>query len=255
MGAEVHLNRQRLIELVENSIDLDRLVQTGRSAGTVGTGNPEPSTLNPDPTNSFRLGLAWDDAFCFYYQDNLDMLKQAGAELVIFSPLHDGNLPDNLDGIYLGGGYPELHAAALSNNVAMREAVNKFSLSGRPVYAECGGFMYLTRAIIDVAGRQHPMAGVYPVVSRMQQRLRRLGYRQVEMQTATPLGSQGTFCYGHEFHYSEIDEMPAGIERGYVLDDGRAEGYLVNNTLAGYVHLHWGRTPEAARNFVHTMQP
>jgi cobyrinic acid a,c-diamide synthase len=99
------------------------------------------------------------------------------------------------------------------------------------------------------------MVGVYPLTARMQKRLRRLGYRQVEMQTDTVLGKTGFCCYGHEFHYSEIDEMPSEIERGYILDDGRVEGYLVNNTLAGYVHLHWGRTPEAARNFVKKMKP
>jgi len=178
------------------------------------------------------------------------MLKAAGAEIVIFSPLHDQALPENLDGIYLGGGYPELHAATLSKNTRMRTAIKEFAESGRPLYGECGGFMYLTSSLRDAEGREYPMAGVYPVTSRMQKRLRRLGYRQVEMQTDTVLGSSGFYCYGHEFHYSEIDEMPASVQRGYILDDGRAEGYQVNNTLAGYVHLHWGQTPDAARNFV-----
>lgn len=178
------------------------------------------------------------------------MLKEAGAEIVIFSPLYDKGLPENLDGLYLGGGYPELHAAALSDNRSMREAIRLFSGSGRPVYGECGGFMYLTASIVDTEDREYPMVGVYPVRSRMEKQLRRLGYRQLEMQTDTLLGRKGSHCYGHEFHYSEIDEMPPEVERGYILDDGRAEGYLINNTLAGYVHLHWGRTPEAARNVV-----
>ena len=256
MGAEVHLNQERLIKLMEQHIDLDRLQELARNSdlGTpnskLGTQNSELETRNPEPANAVRIGLAWDEAFCFYYQDNLEMLKEAGAELVIFSPLHDRHLPENLDGIYLGGGYPELHAAALSANVSMRREIGEFSEFGRPVYGECGGFMYLTRSIIDTEGREHPMVGVYPVQSRMRKRLRRLGYRQVEMQTETMLGVSGCHCYGHEFHYSEIDEMPGEIERGYILDDGRAEGYLVNRTLAGYVHLHWGRTPEAARSFV-----
>jgi cobyrinic acid a,c-diamide synthase len=253
MGAEVHLNQQRLIEMMEQNLDLDKLQQLARSAVFSEYGNPEPKTLSLQPANRVRLGVAWDEAFCFYYQDNLDMLKEAGAELVIFSPLHDNTLPENLDGLYLGGGYPELHAAALSKNAAMREAIRSFSRSGKPVYAECGGFMYLTTSIIDVEGRKYPMVGVYPVASTMEKRLRRLGYRQVEMQADTLLGSTGKFCYGHEFHYSEIDDMPAEIGRGYILDDGRAEGYLQDNTLAGYVHLHWGRTPEAARCFVKMM--
>jgi len=255
MGTEVHINRQRLVELMEQNLDLDRLQELGQQSKTLKNHNPEPVTHNPEPANAVRLGVAWDEAFCFYYQDNLDMLKDAGAEIVIFSPLHDKTLPENLGGIYLGGGYPELHAAALSGNASMREAVKLFSRSGKPVYGECGGFMYLTTSITDTEGREYRMAGVYPVASRMQKRLRTLGYRQVQMQTDTVLGSKGSFCYGHEFHYSEIDDMPTEIERGYILDDGRAEGYLINNTLAGYVHLHWGRTPEAASNFVRMMQP
>lgn len=253
MGAEVHLNRQRMIEIMEQNLNLDRLQEFARSAIGPDSENRESAMGKPQPQNTVRVGVAWDEAFCFYYQDNLDMLKQAGAEIVIFSPLHDSALPDNLDGLYLGGGYPELHAVALSANAPMREAVRSFSGSGKPVYGECGGFMYLTRSITDTRGREYPMAGVYPVSSMMQKRLRRLGYRQVEMRSETVLGSRGAFCYGHEFHYSEIDTMPESIARGYILDDGRAEGYLVNNTLAGYVHLHWGRTPEAARHFVAMM--
>ncbi|MCI5132625.1 MAG: hypothetical protein D3904_14200, partial [Candidatus Electrothrix sp. EH2] len=193
-------------------------------------------------------------AFCFYYQDNLDMLEQAGAELVFFSPLHDAALPDGLDGLYLGGGYPELHAERLAANSAVRSTVQAFSRSGKPVYGECGGFMYLTEAIISADEQEYPMSGVYPVRTRMQNGLRRLGYRQVEMQAETILGPAGSPCYGHEFHYSTIDKMPVAIKRAYVLDDGRAEGYLKDNTLAGYVHLHWGRTPGAVRFFVQMMR-
>jgi len=262
MGTEVHLNQQRLIELMEQNLDLDRLQELARE-GTAGDNqNVEPETSigelarhqDLEPVNSVRLGVAWDEAFCFYYQDNLEMLKEAGAEIVLFSPLHETTLPENLDGLYLGGGYPELHAAALSGNGSMRAAIRAFSTSGKPVYGECGGFMYLTSAITDTEGREYEMVGVYPVAARMQKRLRRLGYRRVEMQTDTVLGRKGAFCYGHEFHYSEIDEMPKGVARGYILDDGRVEGYLVENTLAGYVHLHWGRTPEAARHFVEMMK-
>ena len=252
MGAEVHLNQQRLIDLMEQHLDLDRLQELSQLSKVPELPNPKPETGNRKPADRIRIGIAWDEAFCFYYQDNLDMLKEAGAEIVIFSPLHDEALPDNLAGVYLGGGYPELQAAELSDNASMRKAIRLFSQSGRPVYGECGGFMYLTSSITDTEGRQQPMAGVYPVASRMEKRLRRLGYRQVEMQTGTLLGTKGSCCYGHEFHYSEIDEMPPEVERGYILDDGRVEGYLVNNTLAGYVHLHWGRTPQAARNFVRT---
>jgi cobyrinic acid a,c-diamide synthase len=200
-----------------------------------------------------RLGLAWDEAFCFYYQDNLDLLTAAGAELVLFSPLHDQALPENLDGLYFGGGYPELHAAQLAANHGLRAQVLAFSRAGRPVYGECGGFMYLTEGIVDNEGRRHAMAGVFPVLARMNQRLRRLGYCRAELRQDSLLGPAGSVLYGHEFHYSEIDQMPEQVQRIYTLDDGRAEGYLLNKTLAGYVHLHWGRSPEAARCFVRAM--
>jgi cobyrinic acid a,c-diamide synthase len=254
MGAEVNLNQERLIELMEKYVHLDRLLEIGRQAAGPEPNTREPGSLSLEAVGSVRIGVAWDEAFCFYYQDNLDMLKQAGAEIVVFSPLHDRGLPAGLDGLYLGGGYPELHARILAANSSMREGIKKFSESGRPVYGECGGFMYLTDSIIDARGTEYPMAGIYPVKARMGKRLRRLGYRQVEMRNDTLFGPEGAFCYGHEFHYSEIEPMPTRIERAYVLDDGRAEGYRIRNTLAGYVHLHWGRTPEAARNFVNMMR-
>ncbi len=263
MGSEVQLNRQRLVALVEEHLDLDQLLVLAGSGQE--SENEESQAVQPtvyskgreyvqDQTGeNVRLGVAWDDAFCFYYQDNLDMLEQAGAELVIFSPIQDRDLPEDLDGLYFGGGYPELHGAALAANQTMRAQVLEFSQANKPVYGECGGFMYLTRAIIDTMGHQHPMAGVYPVAARMQKRLCRLGYRQIKTETDTLFGSSGTLAYGHEFHYSEIDPMPAEVERGYLLDDGRVEGYVMNNTLAGYVHLHWGRTPEVAEQFIRLM--
>ncbi|MCW5209736.1 cobyrinate a,c-diamide synthase, partial [Desulfobulbus sp. US1] len=268
MGTEIELNRQRLTKLIEEHLDLDLLLQIAQQPETGATPpeatEPTPSTSSslparssPAPASSapakVRLGVARDEAFCFYYQDNFDLLEKEGAELIFFSPLHDANLPDGLDGLYLGGGYPELHAETLAANASMRAEIRAFSRSGKPVYGECGGFMYLTEAIVTAEEQQYSMAGVYPVVSRMQKGLRRLGYRQVEMQAETILGSASSSCYGHEFHYSTIDKMPGEIKRGYLLDDGRTEGYLRDNTLAGYVHLHWGRTPEAARYFVQMM--
>jgi cobyrinic acid a,c-diamide synthase len=251
MGAEVALNRQRLISLIEQHLDLDRLVQLAREAQVAAAQSPVASLM--EPVGTVRLGLAWDEAFCFYYQDNLDLLTAAGAELVLFSPLRDKALPENLDGLYFGGGYPELHAAQLAANQSLREQVLAFSYAGRPVYAECGGFMYLCEALVDSEGRQHNMAGVFPVTARMGHRLRRLGYCRAELREDSLLGPAGSFLYGHEFHYSDIDPMPEQVRRIYTLDDGRTEGYLLNRTLAGYVHLHWGGSPEAARHFVQAM--
>ncbi len=249
MGSEMQLNQEHLVHFMEKHVDLDRLLKLAGSASSPS----RPHVQLKKHASEIRLGLARDEAFCFYYQDNLDMLAQAGAEIVEFSPMYDNELPENLDGLYFGGGYPELHGADLAANGSMRNDVLQFSRSGRPVYGECGGFMYLCESIVDTRGLEHPMAGIYPVRAKMGKRLRRLGYRQVEMRANTLLGLQGDMCYGHEFHYSQIESMPDRVERVFALDDGRLEGYRIDNTLAGYVHLHWGRTPEAARNFIHLM--
>ncbi len=261
MGSEVGLNRQRLTTLMEEYLDLDLLLDLAQQRLPTPLpqrpGQTQPASSHTTAyTNKVRLGIAKDEAFCFYYQNNLDMLEKEGAKLVPFSPIHDSALPDDLDGLYLGGGYPELHAQTLTANTSMRAEIQNFSRSGKPVYGECGGFMYLTEAIITADEQQYPypMVGIYPVFARMQKGLRRLGYRQVIMQISTLLGKSKSCCYGHEFHYSTIDPMPSKIQRAYVLDDGRAEGYLKDNTLAGYVHLHWGKTPEAAHHFVRMMR-
>ncbi|MCI5225035.1 MAG: cobyrinate a,c-diamide synthase, partial [Candidatus Electrothrix sp. AR4] len=195
MGTEIELNRQRLINLLEEHLDLDLLLELSEQAApqkiaqVFRSESKQSSPALSTDRAEVRIGVAWDEAFCFYYQDNLDMLEDAGAKIVVFSPLHDEILPENLDGLYLGGGYPELHAATLAANDSMRVAVLAFSRSGKPVYAECGGFMYLTKAIIAADGQSHPMVGVYPAVSRMGKGLRRLGYRQVKMQAETILGT------------------------------------------------------------------
>ncbi len=252
MGSEVDLDRERLATLIEEHLDMDKLWRIAGSADS-GPDNSEGGRGRRVQKSIVRLGVARDEVFCFYYQDNLDMLAQAGAEIVEFSPIHDKNLPENLDGLYFGGGYPELHGADLAANIAIREDILQLSRSGRPVYGECGGFMYLCMSIVDTRGTKHPMVGIYPMHIKMGKRFRRLGYRQVEMQEDTLLGARGTICYGHEFHYSEIDSMVDRIERVFRLDDDRFEGYRIGNTLAGYVHLHWGRTPDVARNFVTAM--
>jgi cobyrinic acid a,c-diamide synthase len=199
-----------------------------------------------------RIGVAQDAAFCFYYEDNLDLLREAGAELIFFSPLNDDQLPPDLAGLYLGGGYPELHARGLSDNRLMRERIRAFAASGRPIYGECGGFMYLCRSITDLDGNEYAMAGVYPFVARMQTRLRSLGYRQPKVEHDCLLAPAGTILHGHEFHYSTIDTDDVAVPTAYQLEDGRPEGYIAHGgqTLAGYVHLHWGRTPAVAERFI-----
>ena len=255
MGEEAPIsdeNLSRLADTVATHIDLDRLLDLATSSPT---DTAAPLSCNTElPESRVRIGVARDQAFCFYYEDNLELLTRAGAELVEFSPLNDDKLPEDIAGIYLGGGYPELYAEKLAKNSAMREAIRNWSRHEKPIYAECGGFMYLTEGIIDLDDRFHPMAGIYPVKSWMKKGRTSLGYREATLTAPTLFGPAGTVLRGHEFHYSTIDPMPEEITRAYCLADGSCEGYQINNTLGGYLHLHFGFNPQAAAHLIGNCQ-
>ena len=236
--------------LVERELDLDALVnlatstveRRGVAAGPRFTGRP------------VRVGVALDRAFQFYYAENLDLLRRAGADLVFWSPMDDAALPE-VDGLYLGGGYPEIHAERLSANVVMRQAVRKLAEAGRPVYAECGGLMYLAESLEDGDGVTWPMTGLLPARARWVRGRLRLGYREIVTSASSLLGPSGTRARGHEFHASELEPPPASVGRVYRIDDGSgapgwAEGYMVGRALMSYVHVHWASCPEIPERFV-----
>jgi cobyrinic acid a,c-diamide synthase len=243
---------------IESQLDLDKLLE-----GLPGIDLPAPVDCPAvhRPGRAIRIGVAKDQAFCFYYPDNLDLLVKAGAEIVPFSPLNDTGLPDDLDGIYFGGGYPELHAAALAENRPMREAVRHASRQGLPIYGECGGFMYLCRELIDADGGAHPMCGCFPMTTRMHPKLRVLGYRQIQLAADSLLGPEGAVLRGHEFHYSDLASPPpdGSVRSVYTVSTRkgrkpRPEGYLIHRTLGSYIHLHFGSRPESAAAFVDRCQ-
>lgn len=243
-----------LADTIEENIDLDTLLDGLPEMESTPIGDAPVVTTN---RRSVRIGVAMDPAFCFYYQDNLDRLNTAGAELIPFSPLNDADLPEALDGIYLGGGYPELHARRLADNEAVRQAIRRHSDSGMPIYAECGGFMYLCCTLEDRDGRCYPMCNCFPFRTKMNTRLRTLGYREVTLTADTIMGSKGSVMRGHEFHYSDITDegMPSDVETVYLLTAHKGgsagqEGYRVNQTLGSYVHLHFGSRPECAQAFI-----
>ncbi len=254
LGAQ---NIERLATFIEDNVDLGLLLQT--------TQFTQP--LTPDPPSStaskvrrggkrVRFGIARDKAFCFYYPENLELLERAGAALVFFSPLHDTHLPPDLQGIYLGGGYPEVHAARLSSNVTMRQEIKAFIEDGKIVYAECGGFMYLTRGIRTTQGEYFPMVDIYPTVVRMLSRRSALGYTEVDV-ASTAAGFPALRLRGHEFHYSELEQDIAHdtIKTIYQVrkrptDPPRSEGYVYKRCLASYVHLHFGSNPAFAERLV-----
>ena len=248
-GGFTEAKRAQLAAVTERSVDLDALLALAV---------PAPRTIDvrssPIPAvRRVRLGVAHDDAFCFYYRENLALLRAAGAELVYWSPLTDRALPP-VDGLYLGGGYPELHGQALGANAAMRRAVRAFAEEGGAVYAECGGLMYLAEALEDLAGDRFPMVGLLPATVRMRPPRMTLSYTEVTLQADSPLGAAGTLARGHEFHFSTLDPVPRSVERVYRLrrrggDEG-VEGYRIRNALLSYVHLHFGSNPELAAGLV-----
>ena len=212
-----------------------------------------PSGLSPD----VRLGIADDAAFHFYYPDNLEAFEAHGFELVRFSPISDVTLPDNLDALYLGGGYPELAAEALAANLPMLASVREFSAMGRPLYAECGGLMYLSEGIVTADDKKYAMAGVLPGICRMQGRLAALGYADVILTQPSLFGERGTRIRGHIFHYSALDGSPLthpGWTSAYDIVPQRnaatrREGYQYGNTLISYVHLHLASHETAIAHF------
>jgi len=234
-------------DAVERALDLDRLLALAAPVEL-----PPPARGTPAAPIG-RIGVARDEAFQFYYAENLEMLREAGAELVFWSPLAGQELP-RVDGLYFGGGYPELHAVRLAENVSTREAVRRFADAGRPVYAECGGLMYLAEMLEDLDGVAHPMVGVLPTTVRMKPRRMALGYTEVTFTDSTPLGQAGAIGRGHEFHYSTLDRVPDSIERVYHLEQRgaarRAEGYLIGRTLMSYIHLHFASNHDLPRSFV-----
>ncbi|HLO25313.1 MAG TPA: cobyrinate a,c-diamide synthase [Geobacteraceae bacterium] len=260
-----------LAEVVKEHVDLALLWATG-TASAANHVLPFEEDQGRAPARTARghaltpLAIARDEAFCFVYEDNLRLLREAGAELVPFSPLRDERLPPGIGGIYLPGGYPEVFADTLQGNLAVKGEIRKMVAAGMPVYAECGGFIYLTEGVVradryvtpdegDQPGSPlHEFVGIFPVTTRLLPRRKALGYREVVLADGALLGPQGTIARGHEFHYSETDEMPAAVKRLYRVRkngiDLGAEGYAHKNCLASYIHLHFGSCPGMAAAFV-----
>jgi cobyrinic acid a,c-diamide synthase len=209
--------------------------------------------VNSASGDAVRVGVPSDHAFSFYYEDNLDLLREQGAEIVWFSPLNDTALPSGIDALYLGGGYPELHAKQLSGNRQMLEEVRAFVASGRPIYAECGGMLYLSEGL-SVDGDSYAMAGVLPLSMEMTDRLVQFGYVTVEFTEDCLLGRKGTVVRGHSFHHSCIASQ-GNVATSYQVQYSMSgkeelEGFRQGNVLASYIHLHFRANPAVAENFV-----
>jgi cobyrinic acid a,c-diamide synthase len=245
----------QIASICEQHLEIEKVIMSGALFNKIPVNaNPEVTKVKQD-FKPIRIAYASDKAFHFYYSDNLDLLTRYGAELVSFSPITDSELPESIDGLYLGGGYPEIYASELSMNASMIKSVQSFAASGKPVYAECGGLIYLSRSIKDLNSCHWPMTGILPCETIMNTSLQTLGYCEVTIREKCIIGNQDMRLRGHEFHYSSIENSAENIsENGYdiVYRNGRSKvcGYINKNILASYVHLHWGQTPEAAESFI-----
>ena len=251
---------QSAADAIEENVDLDRLIEIAQN-----TSLPQEVTSAPPHLITPSLGhpiiaVARDEAFSFHYPDNLELLTAAGADIAFFSPLHDRELPPNTDGLYLGGGFPEVYAAQLSQNEALLDAIQRAWQVGCPIFAECGGLMLLTEAMTDLDGTRWPLTGIIPGQTVMQQRLAGLGYRVATASRDNLLMAAGETVRGHEFHYSTWQVAPEQLNGRYAWQmrrrapdaDCRPDGYCHDKVLASYLHIHFGQNPALAAQFVAT---
>jgi cobyrinic acid a,c-diamide synthase len=243
-------------DLIEENVDLDLLMNLANQApGFSATGEPVLFPRDPLPYQC-QIAVARDEAFNFYYEANIELLRAWGAEIVTFSPMADPALPPGSNGVYIGGGFPEVFLAELEANTSMKQSIKDAVASGMPVYAECGGLMYLSQGIADFQGNRHEMVGVLPGCCEMQNKLQRLGYTTAKALKSTPIAEKGQPIKGHLFHWSRLD-APAGTLAAYHITDPKEqlEGFVLgpkDNLLASYLHLHFGSDYRLAKRFVET---
>lgn len=242
-----------LANMVEETIDIDGIIKLAKETSEL---KKEVQTSISNKKN-INIGVALDKAFNFYYQDNLDLLEELGANLIYFSPLKDKSLPQNIHGLYIGGGFPEVFAKELEENKEMRKGIRKASLDGMPIYAECGGLMFLTNSITTLENRKYEMVGVFNREAKMTKRLQRFGYVDVSINKPCVISKGDDRVRGHEFHRSALNEVSRGdyaykvnkIREGEILKSWEC-GLIKNNTLGAYAHIHFYAKKDLAINFI-----
>lgn len=239
-------------ETVSHGVDLDAVLRIAASRSEIA---PHHNRISASHLSGYRarIGIIKDQVFSFYYPENLEALEEAGAELVIIDSLECEELP-TIDALYIGGGFPEVHAEKLAANKLLHYAIRREVAAGLPIYAECGGLMFLARKLF-YAEQSFEMVGVLPCDTRMHKRVRGHGYTAFQVKRPNYLFAQGACLKGHEFHHSQICNADTSLEtvldlkRGYGLD-GHHEGILHHNVIATYNHLYAPSHPEWAQNLV-----
>ena len=209
---------------------------------------------NSQKNPKIRLGIASDKAFHFYYEDNLEILRKCGFELIKFSPIKDKELPEDLQAIYLGGGFPELFAKELEENQSMRASIKTFAHSGKSIYAECGGFVYLCESLKCSDGKIYKMCGLIPSKADMGKQMRSLGYREVHSLNDSFFGAKQLKMRGHEFHWSSVNSsedksMAWNVKTTRKGAKATKSGYMTKNIIASYIHLHFASNKDAIKNW------
>lgn len=241
---------QKLAGAAEQYLDLDGILEIAGCAGELAAASDIGTAVCP-VQGKVRLAAARDRAFCFYYEDNFDLLRACGAEIIPFSPLADGHLPEDIDGLYLGGGYPELYARQLEENVSMREAIRRAAGAGMPVYAECGGFLYLHKTLRTPDGKTYRMAGVLEGSCRFTDHLQHFGYVTLTAKTDSILCRRGETIRAHEFHRYRSD-LPCSAFMAVKGEDRWMSGCSQGNILGGFAHMHFYANQTFARHLIMT---
>ncbi len=237
---------RKIAKSISDLIDVDKIIQ-------VGNDTPQLARISSEnkAKRKTKIAVALDESFNFYYQDNLDALRKEGATIDYFSPVSDSELPE-CDGLYIGGGFPEIIGESLEKNQSMQKAIKKMAESGMPIYAECGGLMYLTRSII-YDSTKFKMIGLFDVTTKMRKKLK-LNYTKATVSRNCLISKAHKIIQGHEFHFSELESLPKDCKFAYDLSIGvgitnKKDGLIEYNTLASYMHMHFIR-PGFAKNFV-----
>jgi cobyrinic acid a,c-diamide synthase len=239
---------EALADLVESHVDISAILAAAEAAPALPLPERKVFAGRAEPA-ACRIAVARDEAFHFYYPENLELLRYMGAETVSFSPLHDSVLPPKTHGILLGGGFPEMFAETLAANSSMRNSIRWAVLAGMPVYAECGGYMYLARELEDFEGKIWPMAGVFPGRAVMRRQRRALGYVEAKGAAGNLLLPVGESCRGHEFHWSDMEDVSSAPLYCKVPDCEPA-GERADHAMGSYLHLHFLSNPGVARRLV-----
>lgn len=243
---------QNLGKEIARQINIEELLIAAKKAPPLEAA-PKSKTVS---AAKVRIGIAQDEAFSFYYPESLAVLSKLGAELIAFSPLEEQQLPA-VDGLIFGGGFPEMFALRLSANNSMRNALKEAAKEGMPIYAECGGLMYLTERLVDFDGQSYDMAGIIPAECCMQGRLQTVGYVEARALFANILSGGGENFRGHEFHFSQMTPLTEDFSWAFEFTKNRTGakyfgGYAKGNVLASYLHMHFMGQEKAAWQFVKT---